>query len=242
MTFHNVTGTVQAQTATNLSQFQLGIVVSLLWIGVVILIIGVYWISKRYPKKKEKLDPIYKGVFLVLLIFLVHATAVAIGVLSQDTLKENLYLYAIAIVVAIIFYSLVGFFANRTIPSWKLWKNYVLPEIKRFWGAEPYKGKGYGMAMSFYQTIEGTNKSALLAREGIEIDAEKVQVFIGKVIFANIFEYLAVANKKTGEILRLQARPPLSQKQELTTRDFISSYQHPLEEFDTKEGKELEGE
>ena len=51
---------------------------------------------------------------------------------------------------------------------------------------------------------------------------------------------LKLENKKTGEILRLQANPPLSQKQELTTRDFMSSYQYNFEDYGTKQEPEKE--
>lgn len=230
----NETAPVVAQETTKLTSLQLGVIVAILWIGVVILIIGLYWLSKKYPTRKGKIDPVYKGIFLILIVMLAHITVIAVGALPQDSLENNLYLYGIAIVVAIIFYSIVSFYQKRVIPSYKLWKNYVLPEIKRFWNAEPYKGIGYGKAMTFYQVIEGTQKTKYLTEEQAQ-EAEKVQVFMGKVFFATIFEYIAVANKKTGEILRLQEKPPLSQKQELTTREFISSQKQPLEEYGTKE-------
>ena len=226
--------------AIELTQLQLGIIVAIMWVGVIFLILGLYWINRKYPKRKEKLDPIYKGVILVLVIFLVHVTAVAIGVLEQDSIKENLHWYGIAIVVAIAFYAIVSYFSNRIIPSYKLWKYYVMPEINRFWNAKPYVGKGYSMAMSFYQVIEGNAQAKILRTQGLSDQIDKVQVFMGKVHFANVFEYLAIANKKTGEILRLQANPPLSQKQELTTRDFMSSYQYNFEDYGTQQEPEKE--
>lgn len=240
MSQHNATIVVtQIAAEQQFTPLQLGVIISIMWIGVVVLILGLYYLNKKYPSKKGKLDPIYKGVFLVLLVVLTHLTFVAVGALPQDSIQNNLWAYGFALAAAIGFYAVTSYYSNRVIPSHKLWKDYVLPEIKRFWNAEPYIGKGYGMAMTFYQVIEGNKKQQVMQELGVEEDVEKVQVFMGKVYFANIFEYMAVANKKTGEILRLQERPPLSQKQDLTKRDFMSSEKKQLEEYDTKPQEEV---
>ncbi len=204
-----------------LTQFQLGLIVVGLFLAIVILIGIIFWVSRRYPKKKEKLDPVYKGVFLVLIIFLVHAAAVAIGVLTIDSIQDNLHWYGLAIVLAIIFYMAVGYFAKRTIPGWKLWKLYVLPEVNKFFKGSPYKGVGYADPVTYHRVLE-VAKSRFLREEGV--DAEKVQVFLGRAIFSNVFIYIAVANKHTGEVVMLHKNPPLSIQQELLGKDFVPSY------------------
>lgn len=216
-----------------LSQFQLGIIVAILWIGIVVLILGVFWIKRKYPQKAEKLDPVYKGVFIILIIFLVHVTAVAIGVLTMESIQNNLKYYGAAIIIAIVFYSLVGWFRRHTIPGWKLYKDYVLPEVKRFLQGEPYKGKGYSDPITYHRVLE-VSKSKYLKEQGVE--GEKVQVFLGRAYFGNVFKYIAVANKHTGEVVMLHKNPPLSIQQELLGKDFVSSFEKPLEEFDTKAG------
>lgn len=200
--------------------------------------VAAYWISRKYPNKKQKADPIYKAFFVWLLLLLGYGIVVLIGIRQQQDTKGDLKWLVIALIVLVLFYAVVSYFVARPIPSYKLWMQYVLPDVKRYWNAEPYVGQGYFNGMIFHKVVDINNNQKIkqyLTELGKP--AEKVDVFYGQAYFGNIFNFLAVRNKYTGEDIML-TRPPILTSvliQKFLGEELVSSFAPALNQYDTQE-------
>lgn len=217
-------------------QFTLVVLAGLLIVCIAGVVI--YYISRKYPKKTTKLDPMFKAFYVWFLLLIGYVIIFLLGIRTQDDAKGDLKWLIIALVVLVLFYTIVSFYVNRTIPSYKLWKEYVLPDVKKFWNAEPYAGYGYISGMLMHKVIDvGSNKAVSAYLQDANIKTNKVEVFYGQAFFANMFPFLAVRDKYTGEDLML-VKPPvltIALMQRFLGEQVVSSFQSALDLYDTEE-------
>ena len=216
---------------------------SLVVLGAMLLIIigslGIFWISRRYPPtRKTKADPLFKAFYVWIILLLGYGIIVLLGIRTQADAKSDVKWLIIALVVLIIFYGIVSYFVNRPIPSYKLWKQYVLPNAKKYWGAEPYAGAGYFSGMTFHKVIDlERNPSVKIYLQDSGKVAEKIDVFYGQVFMGNVFPFLAGVNKYTGEDL-IMARPPILTTALIQTflgEELVSSFTPELSKYGIEE-------
>lgn len=201
--------------------------------------IGVYYISKKYPSKKGKLDPIFKAFYVWFLLVIGYVIIFLIGLRDRNEARGDLKWLIIALVVLVLFYAMVSLFVNRPIPSYKLWREYVLPDVKKFWNAEPYVGSAYVTGMLMHKVLE-IGRVPEVEKTLLEMGSRpsnKVDVFYGQAIFSNVFPFLAVRNKYTGEDIML-VRPPVltvALVQRFLGEEIVSSFTNVLGAYDTEE-------
>ena len=216
---------------------------SLIILGAMLIIalagVMLYWISKKYPAtRKTKADPLFRAFYLWIVILLAYGVIVLLGIREhEDTVKDVKWLIMVLFVL-ILFYGIVSYYVNKPIPSYRLWQEYVLPNVKKYWGAEPYVGAGYFTGMIFHKVIDIEKSPQIklhLADMGKVTD--KLDVFYGQAFMGNVFPFLAGVNKYTGEDLIL-ARPPI-----LTTaliqiflgEELVSSFTPELSKYGEQE-------
>jgi len=220
-----------------------GFEIGLLFIAVIfvlgIIALGFFYLSRKYPQQKQKLDPIYKGTFLVILIYLVFMITPAVfGFIEPETVKKNSWWFIVAAVLLIAWYGfVVPYFIRRPIPTIKLWERYVKPEISHLFQGEDYMGTAYRPPFLFSRVIPSAY-SLYLQKTGIEV--ELVEVFLTQHVFGNkstgnIFSVLSIRDKFTGEGLERHLNPPLSIVNELLGREVTRSYKQQIEEYGTQE-------
>lgn len=212
---------------------------SLIVLGAMLIIavgaFSIFWVSRKYPPlKKNKADPLFKAFYVWIVLLLGYGVIVLLGIREQTDAKSDVKWLIVALVVLILFYGLVSFFINRPIPSHRLWKEYVLVNVKRYWGAEPYVGAGYFTGMIFHKVID-LEKNASLKMNLAEMGkiAEKIDVFYGYAHMGNIFPFLAGVNKYTGEDI-IMARPPIltaSLIQTFLGEELVSSFSPELSKY-----------
>lgn len=212
-------------------------IIVLVAMGIVaIALVLMFWIGRKYPSKKAKQDPIYKAVTVWLILMLVYGLFFVIGARDREDVKKDLKWMVIAGVILILYYAIASYFINRPIESFKLYEQYVLTDVKKQWNAEPYAGSGYFMGLVLSMVIEpNKNKQVqmMLAESGGVSD--KVEVFYGQAMLGNVFPFLSVRNKYTGERLML-AKPPI-----LTTallhkflgEEIVSSFAPYINQYDS---------
>jgi hypothetical protein len=195
----------------------------------------VFWISRKYPSRRTKADPIFKAFFVWILLVLGYGLIVLLGLRTQEDARSDVKWLILALVVLVLFYAIVSYFSGKPIPSYRLWMEYVLVDVKRFWNAEPYAGEGYFPGMIFHKVIDiekNVRVKQYLAELGTP--AEKVDVFYGMAKFGNVFNFLAVRNKYTGEDV-MMARPPtltVALIQKFLGEELVSSFAPILSQYD----------
>mgnify|MGYP001566119487 CR=1 FL=1 len=207
-----------------------------------IIVVGtvlVFWIMRRYPPvKKTKTVPLYWAFVIWIMLLLGYGIIVLLGIRTQEDAKADVKWLIISLFVLMIFFSIVSYFTNRPIPSYKLWKEYVLVNVKKYWGAEPYIGEGYFTGMIFHKVIDlekSPQAKKYLADMGKT--SEKIDVFYGNAFFGNVFPFLAGVNKYTGEDL-IMARPPIltvALIQLFLGEELVSSFAPELSKYATEE-------
>ena len=196
-----------------------------------------YYVSRKYPKRTEKRDPLQKAFTLWIMLLIGYGLIVIFGFRSQEEAKGDVKYLVIALFLLIAIYGIVSWLINKPIPSHKLYIKYVLPDVKRFWNAEPYAGQAYFNGMIFHKVID-VERSPRMKQYLIEMGktAEKMDVFFGQAMFGNVFKYLAVRDKYTGEDV-MMARPPIlteSLLMKFLGEDIVSSFSPTVNEYDTQ--------
>lgn len=211
-----------------LTQFQFALILWLVFVVVVIGVIIYFYIARKYPKKEKATNPIFQAVAIWGILFLFYLLFAALGFRTQEEARNDVKWWLLLGIVLILFFTIQAYFYKKPIPSYKLWQHYVLPLVKQYWNAEPYKGKAYCRGMLFHRTIklgESNELKGYLGKKSEGID--KVDVFLGQAKFANIFMFLMVMNKYTGEDLEAIAQPMLTMDivKRLLGKEAVSSYE-----------------
>jgi len=219
------------------TQFSLIILGAMLIIAVSAL--GLFWVSRRYPPtRKSKADPLFKAFYIWIVLLLGYGIIVLLGIRTQENAKADIKWLILSLFVLILFYALVSYFVNKPIPSYRLWKEYVLPNVKQYWGAEPYAGAGYFSGMIFHKVIELERSPMIkLSLQEMGKTADKIDVFYGQAYMGNMFPFLAGVNKYTGEDLLL-ARPPIltiALMQNFLGEELVSSFTPELSKYGNEE-------
>ena len=222
-----------------LSDTQFSFVVLIAMAIVIFGAVFLFWISRKYPPtKKTKADPLFKAFYVWIILLLGYGIIVLLGIRTQSDARRDIKWLILALIVLMVFYGIVSFFTNRPIPSYKLWKEYVLPNVKKYWGAEPYVGAGYFSGMIFHKVIDlEKNSRVKLQLADMGKVAEKIYVFYGQAYLGNIFPFLAGVNKYTGEDIIL-ARPPILTTALIQTflgEELVSSFTPELSKYATSE-------
>ena len=222
-----------------LTGFEMGLlfIVILFVLGIVAL--GFFWLSRKYPKHQQKLDPIYKGTFLVMAIYLVFMITPAVfGFIEPETVKKNSFWFIIAAVLLIAWYGfVVPYLLRKPIPTIKLWGRYVLPEVRHLFGGENYQGDAYRPPFIASEVMPSMNSPYL---KNIGSQSSLMEVFLTQHVYGNratgnTFAVLSIRDKFTGEGLKRHLNPPLNVVTELLGREVARSYEHPIEEYDTQQ-------
>ena len=222
-----------------LTQMQFIIVILSAMLIIVMSAVIIFWISRRYPPtKKSKADPMFKAFYVWIILLLGYGIIVLLGIRTQNDAKSDVKWLIVALVVLLMFYALVSFFTNRPISSYKLWKEYVLVNVKKYWGAEQYVGAGYFSGMIFHKVIDlerSPDIKMYLADMGKV--ADKIDVFYGQAMLGNVFPFLAGVNKFTGEDILLARQPILSLAliQTFLGEELVSSFTPELAKYATQE-------
>lgn len=200
---------------------------------------GLFLVSRKYPPvKKGKADPLFKAFYIWIILLLGYGIIVLLGIRTQQDATRDIKWLILALLVLILFYGIVSYFTHRPIPSYKLWKEYVLPSVKRYWGAEPYAGSGYFTGMIFHKVIDlEKSPKVRIYLEDIGKTADKLDIFYGQAFMGNIFPFLAGVNKYTGEDLIL-ARPPIlttALVQVFLGEELVSSFTPELSKYGEQE-------
>ena len=210
--------------------------------AMLVIVLGavtIFWVSRKYPPtKKSKADPLFKAFYVWIILLLGYGVIVLLGIRTQDDAKSDVKWLIIALVVLLIFYGIVSYFTNRPIPSYRLWKEYVLVNVKKYWGAEQYSGSGYFSGMIFHKVIDlERNSQVKMYLQDMGKVADKIDVFYGQAQLGNIFPFLAGVNKYTGEDIIL-ARPPilsLALIQTFLGEELVSSFAPELSKYAVQE-------
>src|SRR3990167_6298929 len=147
--------------ATELTTFQLSLIALLFVLIVCSFILLMFWISRAYPKEQKKLDPRYRSGFLVVILFIAWTIPAIFGIMEQETYMKSLKWWAVLFVAAILFYAIVSYWANKSIPSWNLWTEYVLPDVRRFMDADPYIGVAYYPPFLFHMVVNSSSSGKM---------------------------------------------------------------------------------
>lgn len=215
-----------------LTPFQWSIIILFLIFILALLMGWIYYINRKHPQAKGKLDPLYKAVFIVAFIFILHLTAILFGVLEKESMKSSIWWYIGAAILLVGFYAIyVPYILKKPIPTKKLWKKYVLPDVRDLFQGEIYKGEAYVPPFLFSRVIP-SKYSQSLQQKGIHSDL--VEIFLIQVKFANIFFVLEIRDKFTGEGLEHLRDPPKSIVNELLGREVARSMEEPMQEYDSQ--------
>ena len=215
-----------ALTETQFTYVLIAIIFSL-----VLMFVLMFWVSRKYPKKQKKANPMLQGVIVFALFFTLYLIYASLGFRTSEEVKEDTKWIIGAAVVVILFFMIASYLSNKPISAWKLW-GYVLEDANKFWDAEPYVGHGHIHGLIGHKVVT-TEQSPFLMEQGVRDDT--VHVFLGELFCATVFKILAVRNKFTGEDLLMWRNPTANIINELFGEDIISSYKHPLKEYDTQE-------
>src|SRR3990167_3539027 len=172
--------------------------------GMAVIVVGaitIFWVSRKYPPtRKTKAVPLYWAFVIWILLLLGYGIIILLGIRNQSDAKSDVKWLILALFVLMLFFGLVSFFVSRPIPSYTLWKKYVLVYVKKYWGAEPYAGAGYFTGMIFHKVIDLENNSKLkIYLNEVGKVSDKIDIFYGQAILGNLFPFLAGVNKYTGE-------------------------------------------
>ena len=222
-----------------MSQFQLGLLFVSVLITVMIFGLFIFYISRKYPRERAKLDPIYKGTFISILLYIAFVITPAVfGFIEPETAKKaTLWFIGITIALVAFYGFILPYFLRRPISTEKLFSRYVMPQIRELFGGENYQGIAYRPALVVTEVMPSTNNPYL---RNIGSTASLMQVFLTQHIFGNrktgnIFSILSVRDKFTGEDLKLHLNPPLSVINDLLGREISRSYKQQLEEYETEQ-------
>lgn len=216
-----------------LSQFQISLLAILTLLSIGVIIVLLFWISKKYPSKKKGPDPVLKYLIILLVLFMAHLTLVIFGVVEQEQLRESIKYYVISFLAIVGFFIIKKLFLDRPIPTEKLLKQYVIPSAKELYGAERYKGTAAVPTFLFSTVIpSGYNLySSGLEREGVDL----MEVFLIRLAYGGVgtvMDVMDIRNKFTGEGLQHMRNPDLSMIHQWMGREVMRSYQErePSEE------------
>ena len=209
--------------------------------AMLIVVLGallIFWVSRKYPPaSKSKADPFFKAFYVWILLLLGYGIIVLLGIRTQEDAKSDVKWLIVALISLLVFYAIVSYFTSRPIPSYRLWKEFVLVNVKKYWGAEPYVGAGYFSGMIFHKVIElERNPRVKMYLQDSGKVADKIDVFYGQATLGNIFPFLAGVNKYTGEDL-IMARPPILTTALIQTflgEELVSSFTPELAKYDTQ--------
>lgn len=224
--------------AKSLTQFELGLLFAAALLIAVTAAVIIFWIIRTHPQKRAKLDPIYKGTFISIMLYLAFVITPAVfGFIEPETARKATWYFVAITILLVAFYGfVVPFFLNKPIPTIKLWEQYVLPEVRHLFGGENYQGDAYRHPFLFSRVIPSAYSAYL---EGRGIKSTLVEIFLTQHVYGNkstgnIFQVLSIRDKLTGEGLERHINPPLSIVNELLGREVARSYNQPLEEYDTE--------
>ena len=77
--------------------------------------VTIFYISKKYPGQKTKLDPMFKAFYVWFLLLIGYVVIFLLGIRNRDEAKGDIKWLIIALVVLVLFYTIVSFYINRTI-------------------------------------------------------------------------------------------------------------------------------
>jgi hypothetical protein len=206
-------------------------------IVIAIAAIVLFWISRKYPKQREKPDPLFKAARLWIVILFAYFLLLLFEIRNREEARKDAKWLVIIFLVLVFWYAVVSTLRNRPIPSFRLWTEFVLPNVKKYWYAEPYAGKGHFTGMIFHKSIDVEKNPEVkkyLADLGKPID--RVDVFYGQAYFTSPFHFLAVVNKFTREDV-MMARPPIltiALIQKFLGEEMVSNFSPIISQYDTQ--------
>lgn len=221
-----------------LTSFQWALVFVLIFFILVVALIFVFWISRKYPAKKSSTaDPFIRVVVIVGLLILIHIGLIAFGILSKESLEKNIKWYLIGGVALLLFYLIYAFFRKRSIQTEKLFRQYVVPEAKALFGGELYVGPSYLDGFLWSMVIPAQLSEYM--RE-VGIFNEKVECFFFQLKHSNPFSVFAIRDKFTGEGLRLHKNPPVSLLNSYLGKEVTKSMTEQLREGNMEQSPHAE--
>lgn len=216
-----------------LTSFQWALVFVLLIAVIIVALVIVFWISRKYPSKKSTTaDPFIKVIIIMGLLILIHIGLIAFGVLSKESLEKNIKYYFIAGIILLLIYLIIALFWKRPIPTYTLFHKYLVPEAKSLLGGELYKGTAYVDGFMWSMVIPA-QLSEYMRESGIF--NEKVEVFLFQMKHGNIFLVMGIRDKFTGEGLRLHKNPPTSLLNSYLGKEVTKSMTEQLKEFNKED-------
>jgi len=222
-----------------LTSFQTGLLFTAIILIIAVVIIALFFISRKYPKEKQKLDPIYKAVLIVAILYIVFMLTPAIfGFIDKETIKERSWYFVIAAILLVVWYGvIVPYWLKRPISTIKLLNLYVLPDIRELYGGEMYKGDAYIPPFEASVVIPSENRGL----KDIGNLSTLVEVFLVNIVYGGMgtrFQVLEVRDKFTGEGLRHQKNPSMSMVNALLEREVARSEIEPINEYDMPQPKQ----
>src|SRR3990167_6911512 len=193
----------------DLTQFQWALIFIALILGIGIVIVILFWIARKYPSKDTgRTDPFIKTIIIVGLLLIIHVGLIAFGILEQQSLEENIKYYLWLGIILLLWYAvIVPFFLKQPIPTYKLFKRYVMPDIRQLYGGTIYTGQAY-LDNFIWSMVVPSEHSTYMQEQGIF--NEMVECFLIQVKSTNPFFVFAIRDKFSGEGLRMHKNPPVS--------------------------------
>ena len=216
-----------------LSDQQLYWIIAILFAVTVAGIVFAFYISRKYPKRVAKVNPLYQAVYLFALLFALYLVSFLLGLRTRENFQKDFKWILGTGILLVAFFMLVSWLSKRPIKSIVLYNKYIIPDAREYWKAEVYTGAAYALGMLAHKVID-VQKNKYTSDLGVIED--KVDVFLCQMKAAgNIRKFLSVRNKFTGEDLQMMENPSLEVQRELFGEEVISSYQHPLSAYDTQQ-------
>lgn len=206
-------------------------------LALAIIILGLYYISRKYPEKRYKTDPLLKSVAIVGIFLVIFIVAVGIGVIDKEWLQGHLWLFAVALIMLIAAYTWIAYKIKRHIPFEKRYK-IALDDANTYYQARPYVGMGYFPTIGYHNVFEGGLPSKLSKELVVEPLTATVDVFLLTLKSHVIFRLLIVLNTLTGDNIKMVYEPSYALQEELLGKQAVSLYKEFKAEFEGKEEEE----
>jgi len=204
-----------------------------------IIIVGLYYINKKYPEKERKLDPILKSVLIVGGFLSIFIIAVATGVIEKEWLQQNLKWFIIALILLIAFYTYVAYRLRRPIPFNKRFR-IALSDADEYYKGKPVLDMAHFPTILYHNVFEGKLPEKTGRELQIELMTGTVDVFLLELKSNVVFSLLIVLNVFTGENIKMVYNPSYSLQEELLGKEAVSVYKEFKEEFEEKEEEQQE--
>jgi len=193
-----------------------------------------FWVSRRYPEKKTKSDPLLKAFVIVGGLLLIALIAVGVGYIDKEWLQQNIKWFFIMLVALIAFYMWVAYRVMKPIPFKKRYA-ITLDDAFEIYRARPYIGMSYFPTLLYHNVFEGELPKELMKDKSATLTGT-VDAFLLNLKDFTVFALLVVVNVFSGENVKMVRNPSVSLVQELLGKEAVSVYKEFRQEFE--EGEE----